>query len=322
MASNIASAAACASSPGLSPLISVIIPCYHAQAFLPEALQSVAGQSYERWELIVVEDGSHDDTESIVKGFRTRLPAHRIEFLRHPENRGVSATRNTGIAHAAGEWIAFLDHDDLWHPHHLESALGVLFETGADLSMSGVVAFQSGKNDATPWPTLELGDGWQRRLFEQNRIALSSVVVRRAVLQKCGAFDIRPEIQHCEDYDLWLRLAAADLRFAKVPEVTLRYRLHATQASARTAMMNEREWQVLSAHFSSYPAPRGLKRDRLASLALRAAMHLWSTDPLNASRWLASRLRLVPCSIKTWWLLLKSLARLAVAPRRPDSAPA
>src|SRR5215831_13863239 len=104
----------------LQPLVSVIIPSYKMGAYIGEALQSVGGQSYRRWEVVVVDDcGPDDGTYDVIKAFRTSFPDHRVECVRHPTNRGVSAARNTAIAAAEGEFLAFLDPDDSWFPDHL-----------------------------------------------------------------------------------------------------------------------------------------------------------------------------------------------------------
>src|SRR4051812_42291654 len=88
-------------------LVSVIMPCYRAERFLGEALQSVAAQTHPQWELLVVEDGARDATESIVAAFRAAQSAERLRFFQHPENRGVSAARNTALEHARGAFVAF-----------------------------------------------------------------------------------------------------------------------------------------------------------------------------------------------------------------------
>ncbi len=291
-----------------APLISVVIPCYQAANFLGQALASVAAQIYPHWEVLAVEDGSHDDTPNIVEQFAREHSSHRVDLVKHERNEGVSAARNTGIRHSGGAYIAFLDHDDCWRPRHLEAALEAL-DAGADVSFSSATMFFDGSETEEEWPTQTLQDDWRSRLFEQNRIALSSVVVLRAALDRVGLFDTSAEVQHAEDYDLWLRMVEAGLQLAKTSENTLRYRRHSEQASSKAGMMLEREWAVISRHVKSYPAPTRQKRRRAAALALRTAMHFWCTDPRRALLYLCRALRLDLFSPQKWWLVLKALAR-------------
>src|SRR5688572_7380498 len=107
--------------PMTPPLISICIPAFHAENFLPAALESVRAQRFTDWELIVTEDGSRDSTEEIVREF-ARTVSQPVRYDRHEQNLGRPATRNTGIAAATAEWIALLDADDVWTTGHLEAA--------------------------------------------------------------------------------------------------------------------------------------------------------------------------------------------------------
>ena len=109
------------------PLVSVVMPYLHAARFLDEAIQSVASQTYERWELLLVDDGSTDGSERIAASWARRQPG-RIHCLRHPggANRGISASRNLGLRSASGELVAFLDADDVWREHKLERHVALL----------------------------------------------------------------------------------------------------------------------------------------------------------------------------------------------------
>ena len=107
-----------------SPLISICIPAYKADRYLATTLASVGNQTYPNWELIVVEDGSRDRAEEIVTAFSATV-SQSVRFLRHEKNRGLPATRNTGIEAALGNWVALLDSDDLWKPEHLDTSTAI-----------------------------------------------------------------------------------------------------------------------------------------------------------------------------------------------------
>jgi teichuronic acid biosynthesis glycosyltransferase TuaG len=119
--------------------VSVLIPAYQAQAFILTALESVLAQTHENWEVIVVEDGSHDGTETIVDTFGAAC-SRRVVYRNMGANAGVGAVRNRLLELATGELVAFLDSDDRWEPTHLELALNEI-RRGSDLVVSGVRTF-------------------------------------------------------------------------------------------------------------------------------------------------------------------------------------
>ncbi|NBY20049.1 glycosyltransferase family 2 protein [bacterium] len=116
-----------------APLVSIIIPCYKAEKELPSALDSIARQTHTNWEVLVVNDCWQDSTEDIVNQFQKSYPNNPFKFFRHSKNEGLGATRNTGIKAAAGDFVAFLDHDDRWDPKHLEHALTTMSRAKADI---------------------------------------------------------------------------------------------------------------------------------------------------------------------------------------------
>ena len=122
-----------ASTPIVPGLVSVVVPAYRADRFLHGALDSVRRQRYSAWELIVVEDGSEGATQSLVEALAQEFPERRVVYLRHEQNRGLGATRNTAIQAAQGEFVALLDADDLWLETHLAAAVEALNETSADV---------------------------------------------------------------------------------------------------------------------------------------------------------------------------------------------
>ena len=181
--------------------VSVVIPSYDRGHLLTQAIDSVLAQTVAPAEIIVVDDGSTDDTRE-----RLRPYAGHIRYVWQP-NQGVSAARNCGLREATGELIAFLDSDDVWHPRKLELQLAVL-RRRPDLGLLGTSQFD------WPAPTFpEVGPDppgpvvpvswWQ--LVVKNYLTTSSVVARRRALERTGDFDTG--MQGPEDRDLWLRIA-------------------------------------------------------------------------------------------------------------------
>src|ERR1700691_732220 len=105
----------------MTPRISVVVPAYNAAVYLPHAIDSVLAQTYPDWEIVIVDDGSTDNTCAVVDSYRPTLQ-DKLQYIHQP-NRGVSAARNTGIRAARGQFIALLDGDDVWLPHRLERGL-------------------------------------------------------------------------------------------------------------------------------------------------------------------------------------------------------
>lgn len=182
--------------------VSVVIPTFNSAPLVVEAVGSVLAQTRPADEVVVVDDGSTDDTAARVAAF-----GDRVKYVRQPNAR-VAAARNTGLRHATGDVVAFLDADDAWHPQKLDRQLAVLAarpEIG--LLATGLTAWPG------PFPPL-VGDPIPNvaavpldRMLLTNPIATSSVVVRRSVLDRVGPFDT--ELFGPEDYDLWLRAAQA-----------------------------------------------------------------------------------------------------------------
>ena len=191
------------------PTISVIIPTYNRASLLKEALDSVLAQTYTDYEVIVIDDGSTDNTEEMMQAF---LTDSRIRYIKQ-SNAGVSAARNHGIFEARGEWIAFLDSDDLWFPEKLEKQMAFLTEHPTAGAVCGP-SYQYQDGRVVKDKNGEMVLGWDREetleltfvLFAENcGVNASSVLVRKAVLHKAGLFDSSLKIG--EDIDLWFRVA-------------------------------------------------------------------------------------------------------------------
>jgi glycosyltransferase involved in cell wall biosynthesis len=193
------------------PLVSVIIPTYNSGVFIAEAVQSVLDQTYRRFEVIVVDDGSSDGT-----GLALRAFGNSIRYF-YQENRGPSAARNTGIKAARGEYICFLDSDDLWAPDKLELQLkvleeypeiGLVFSDEADLSVpesahSSILSRKAFYSDLVHQRPVQ--NAFAKLLIE-NFVLTSTVMARKVCFATSGLFD--ETLRVVEDRDLWLRISA------------------------------------------------------------------------------------------------------------------
>jgi len=209
-----------------SVLISVIIPTYNRDSVLPRAVHSVLSQTHSHLELIVVDDGSEDQTAA----FLNRVQDHRMQYV-HQKQQGVAAARNAGVSMAHGEYIAFLDSDDVWDARKLEIQLAFIRSGGWDISQTEEVWIRNGRR-VNPGLRHKKRSGW---IFvpslELCLVSPSCVLISRRCWEETGPFDT--SLVACEDYDLWLRCA---LRYpvGLVPEhLVTRYAGHPDQLSGK-----------------------------------------------------------------------------------------
>ena len=182
------------------PQLTVIIPTYNRGWILKEAIDSVLTQDYKDFELIVVDDGSTDNTSEILASYGNDI---RVLFQ---ENKGVSAARNRGIAEASGQFIAFIDSDDLWLPQKLSTQVEFFNQTpDALICQTEEVWIRKGKR-VNPKMRHKKPSGM---IFEPSLelclVSPSAVMIRRVLFDRVGAFDVT--LPACEDYDLWLRIS-------------------------------------------------------------------------------------------------------------------
>lgn len=185
------------------PFVSVVIPTYNLARYTSEALTSVQAQTFTDFEVVIVDDGSTDDTIQIVQPF---LSDSRFNLIQQ-ENHGTAAARNTAVRHARGKWVAFLDCDDLWLPDKLEKQVALIeadpgaslvFGNGIEFAEDGDTGYFYRKREAFP-------DGvGLPRLLKGNCFWSCSVMVRREDIMNVGL--LRTDVSGVDDYDLWLKV--------------------------------------------------------------------------------------------------------------------
>jgi len=235
----------------MMPTVSVIIPTYNRAHMLREAIQSVLDQTYQDWELIVVDDGSTDGTPEAVKPY---LADSRIHFLKR-ENSGLGSARNFGIRIAKGKYLAFLDDDDLFLPHKLEKQVAWLEahqEVGLLYSYIQIVDGNDGKMSNPRTSPLKPGRSFIE-LFQKNFIQVATVLIRRECFERLGYFD--ELIDGSEDYFMWLRIAE---RFPidYLPETLAIYRKHGQNKSLN--LIQQRQSRLKIIHYFQVDLAKGL----------------------------------------------------------------
>jgi glycosyltransferase involved in cell wall biosynthesis len=215
------------------PIVSVIIPTYNRNGFLRSAIESVLNQTFQAFEVIVVDDASSEDVQGIVQGFHDR----RIKCIRHETNKGEAGARNTGLIHAQAEYIAFLDDDDVWFPEKLKSQLDVLEKS--TLKVGGIYSGYIVKDCADPRKSYtkipaKRGDIYKDLLIQNSIGPPSTVVVRRKCIETAGPFD--ENIFYGVDHDFYLRIAK-DFHFECIAEPLARYSIHENRLSANPELV-------------------------------------------------------------------------------------
>jgi glycosyltransferase involved in cell wall biosynthesis len=231
--------------------IDVVIPAYNAGAFITQTLQSVLLQDIPIQSVIVVDDGSMDDTQSKVLAIKKQNPQLKIALI-HQENAGLSAARNSGIKYSKADYIALLDADDLWHPKKLSSQIK-LFQKSQNLQLGAVYcAYElidaAGKllpPKAQTLITPKLRGNVYKSLLRGNFISGSgsSVLIARSVFEQVGLFD--QQLKACEDWDMWLRIAQ-HYQFDYVDETLVSIRVHPHNMQKDFGRMVSAELMVLN----------------------------------------------------------------------------
>lgn len=231
------------------PVLSVIIPAYNAASYLQQTVNSVIEENDRRVEIIVVDDGSTDETPEILAAF-----GNRIRSIRQ-SNQGLSSARNQGIAQARGIWIAFLDADDLWLPGF---STIMLAETDRLAEDYGVVScgwqyVDTRGNKIGFSVTPSLADETFQRLLLGNSFPTMAAIVRQDWASRIGGFDL--EIDGVQDWDFWLRLSQAGCKIHRIPHVLVSYRQVSGSMSRHVVMMRENGEAVLDKIYGKSDLP-------------------------------------------------------------------
>jgi len=283
--------------------VTVIIPTYNRSALLMEALLSVDAQTYRDYDVIVVDDGSTDDTRTALKAWKDR-----IRYLWKP-NGGEASARNYGIRHAHTDYVAFLDSDDRWMPEFLATTISYLLAHPEIALLSTACRVLPGDERRPKIREPLLEGNLFSRLFMQNFVTASAVVLRHSCLDEVGLFD--ESLGQATDYDLWLRISRHH-PIAFINQPLCLWRLHAGNISSNEMQHRQRVLDVVTRNFDS-------TRISCRSYALRQARLLGSLgrayrrggNKKLATMDHARALRLTPWRPRAWWDMLMTFASRA-----------
>lgn len=277
------------------PLVSVVIPTYNHAHFLKEALDSVCAQTYENWDAVIINNYSDDNTIQVVDSFADS----RIRLINFHNYGIIAASRNEGIRNAMGEYVAFLDSDDLWYPEKIARCVEIL-NKGYDLVCHG--EYWTKKNTEKKRPIFYGPQSrYPKLLYQGNCISTSATVVRKTILDQLHGFLEGTEFITAEDYELWLRISRETDKFWFIPEILGEYRIHGGNASKAVIRNMKAELAVVQHHFNMvtdvslwmsikqckrkaiayYRCGRGLEAERNYSKALHYFWKSFIRWPLN-----------------------------------------
>ncbi|MCB0164421.1 MAG: glycosyltransferase [Anaerolineae bacterium] len=297
--------------------VSVVIPSYNRADLLPHAIQSVLDQSYTDLEIIVVDDGSTDHTRQVIQD----ITHPKVRYI-YQENRGLSGARNTGIEVSRGEFIAFLDSDDIIYPNKLISQIQQ-FDKNPELGLvaggyNHIDDYGRVLQELLPWnvwPQLDL-DTW----IKVCPVVPASVLVRRVWIEKVGHFD--EKFRRVEDWDMWLRLAHAGCKMAWTQEIVCGYRLHTGQM-VRDATSQKKGYIAVLDKFFTNPQSNNFhlpKSQIYAEAYLRGAYLEYKYSQLvEAKQDVAQAIQLYPNILKSKGdNVLRDLVALVTSPLISD----
>ncbi len=212
-------------------LCTVVIPAYNTQSWVASTIESALAQDYEPIEIVVVDDGSTDETVEVLQQFGDRI------VLIRQANAGPARARNVGARRSQGEFIAFLDSDDLWQPSRLRVCIDRLQTTDADaVTTDAWIIEQDTLSNRRYYDTLEFPVGRaQLAAMVRRNFVFSSVVTRRNVFEAVDGFREVRSLSGSEDYDLWLRVMLAGYSFGLVPEPLAQYRVRSDNFTSNVA---------------------------------------------------------------------------------------
>lgn len=303
------------------PTISVVIPAYNASGFIKSALDSVQSQTHPAREVIIVDDGSKDETSQVVKTWALAHSGIRLKLLKQ-NNRGVGAARNTGIREASSEFVAFLDADDLWVPKKLEI---MARRFGKDTSLD--LLCHDERLEAVGRKPRRLKHGphttYRDMLFKGNPLSPSATVVRLQKLLEMGGFSEDLQFNSAEDYDLWLRLSKSGCQIEYLHEILGICRQNGYGITSNIEMHCDNFLRVIESHFYEWPQKTSyyrflLRRQQAAVLRGACREFLHRGEKSKAQRFWRWSLATFPFSLKTWALAAKTSGLLNSQRRHGD----
>ena len=233
-----------------SPEFSVIISTYNRKDILPRAIRSVLDQTFKDFELIVIDNGSADDTEAVVKAIKDG----RLKYFKNPKpTKSCDSPRNIGIGMSRGRFISFLDDDDIWYPERLNKVSKAINENpdipaichNENMNVSGRISkvLRHG-----PWSS----DMYQRLMYEGNCLSSCAMAIKKEIFDELKGFDLREEFRAASDYDFWIRMTSKGIKIHFIDEVLGEFSLTGDNGSVKDSAYAAKLAFIVKEHIKKY----------------------------------------------------------------------
>ncbi|SRR5690554_6500503 len=291
-----------------NPLVSIVIPTFNRADFIKEALDSVFAQTYPNFEVLVVDDGSTDDTRKVLDAY-SQDP--RLRYF-YQENQGQSVARNYGISEAQGEFICFLDSDNRWLPNKLDISVRALTENpGVSVVYGDIITINEKGEQISTYNMRRHSGHIVAHLFGRNFVSMNTTMSRRECFSEMGAFD--PEQRGAEDYELWLRFSVR-YRFLYIPEFLAEYRVMENQLSSDKSLRFRSNQEIMESFVRRFPQALTLAEQKEGWCRYhlsKGGYHASVGDLSKAAREYWRALRYRPMNKAPW----RAVAKLALVQR-------
>lgn len=278
-----------------NPLISVIIPTFNRLELLRETVESVRNQTFRDFEVIVVNDGSSDGT---AQWLDEQADIRHID----QENSGIAASRNNGAAMAQGQWLAFLDHDDIWAQDKLEIQ-GEFVENNPDVGLVAARHVRLGRSHSSARHHRWIKGDLFVKAYSESFIHTSSVMIRRDVFHKIGGFPTH--YRFADEFDVWLKIAAQH-SIAYVDDVLVFIRFYESNTSHNRIGVRTDTYDILMKNYDEERIPRAVFLQTMSDHDISfGRAHLGAGDYEQALQWFRQSIRRTPWRLRSWRYYLR-----------------
>jgi len=297
----------------MAPFFTVVIPTYNCADFLKRAITSVFSQTYQNFEVIVIDNSSTDNTANVLASFDN----NSLNIFKVSNNGIIAYSRNKGIKNAKGDWIAFLDSDDVWKPEKLEKVKDAINHNPEVVLIchdEQYVEKGEAKNRLTYGPAVR--NLYQRLLFKGNCVSTSATCLRKDIALETGGFSEREEFKTAEDYEYWIRLAQVG-EFYFIKEVLGEFHIHSENLSSKINIHTNAGMAVKEYHFglwlSKFPnMNKKVKYGRGKMWADTGAVYIKSNQFDDAAKCALKAMKFNPWYWKVWAVLLLGLFKIKI----------
>lgn len=280
----------CKTLEGIMPTVSVVVPTYNRAHLLHRSIQSILNQTYQDFEIVIIDDGSTDNTENVVNYFNDK----RIRYIKHEKNKGASVARNSGIIATSGDFIAFLDDDDEWFPQKLEKQIKKLLNSPQNMGAVYTNWWNISENGSKSIAIHKKREGYVYwKVLEISFVGFPVVLIKKECFEKCGLIDERLP-NNCEDWEFLIRVSKY-YHFSYINEPLMNRHITPGSLCSNINTNAPALKYILNKHFNDIKKSKRL----LARYQYMIGNALWNVgDCKNGRKYLLKAIKIFPINIK------------------------